>query len=109
MSESYDHNHDHDCGCGHDHDHNHDEDIIVVTDDEGNEHELVMVYTFEMEDHAYAVLIDRNNPEEDGFIFRIVEENDSAHLVDIEDPQEWERAAAVYNNIVSEDGMNQEV
>lgn len=85
----------------HDHDHDHDEDeIFLVTDEEGKEHELVMVYSFDVDDQAYAVLIDRNDPEADGFIFRIVEEEEDAFLADIEDEQEWEKVAAVYNELM---------
>ena len=98
------------CGCGHDHDldhhdHEHDEDegVFIVTDDDGKEHELVMVYSFDVDDKAYAVLIDRKEPEADGFIFRIEEENDSAYLTDIEDQDEWEKAAAVYNQIMDQE------
>ena len=98
----------HECGCGHDHDHDHehgeDEGVFIVTDEDGTEHELVMVYSFDVEEKAYAVLLDRNDPESDGFIFRIEEEGDSAYLVDIEDQEEWEKAAAVYNQMMEEDG-----
>lgn len=89
--------HDHD----HDHEHDHDEDeIFLVTDEAGNEHELVMVYSFDVDDQAYAVLIDRNDPEADGFIFRIEEEGEEAFLADIEDEQEWDKVAAVYNELM---------
>ena len=99
------------CGCGHDHDHDHnhngeDEGIFIVTGDDGTEHELVMVYSFDVEDKAYAVLLDRNDPEADGFIFRIEEEEDSAYLVDIEDEAEWEKAAAVYNQMMEKENEN---
>lgn len=94
------HDHDH---VDHDHDHEED-DIFLVTDEEGNEHELVMVYTFDVEDQAYAVLIDRNDPEADGFIFRIEEEDEDAFLADIEDEQEWEKVAAVYNQLMEDEG-----
>jgi len=94
-----DHKHDEDCMCGHDHSEE-DEGVFVVTDEEGNERELVMVYTFEADDRGYAVLLDRNDPESDGFIFRIEEDGDSTFLVNIEDDAEWERAAAKYNEII---------
>lgn len=84
---------------GHEHT-DEDEEVFVVTDEDGNEHELVMVYTFETEGRGYAVLLDRNEPEADGFIFRIEEDGDSTYLVDIEDEAEWEKAAAIYNDIV---------
>ena len=45
--------HIHDENC--DHDHDHDENVFVVTDAEGIEHEMVMVYTFESNQQAYAV------------------------------------------------------
>ncbi|MFC4103869.1 DUF1292 domain-containing protein [Paenibacillus xanthanilyticus] len=93
------HQHDDNCGCGEDHEH--EEHVFVVTDEEGTEREMVMVYTFESEEQAYAVLIDRNDPEADGVIFRIEEENDEAFLVGIEDDAEWDRVTAIYDEIAA--------
>ncbi|WP_248926528.1 DUF1292 domain-containing protein [Paenibacillus hamazuiensis] len=98
-----DHNHHDDCGCGHDHDHEHDEEIFIVTDQDGKEHEMVMVYTFEVKEQAYAVLLDRNEPEADGVIFRIEEENDEAFLASIEDEAEWDRVVKVYEELMEQD------
>ncbi|ASS65879.1 DUF1292 domain-containing protein [Paenibacillus sp. D51F] len=94
------HQHDDNCGCGQDHDH--EEHVFLVTDEEGNDREMVMVYTFESENQAYAVLLDRNDPEEDGVIFRIEEEDEEAFLVGIEDDAEWERVTAIYEQIAKE-------
>ncbi len=99
MTDKHEHVHGPDC----DHDHEEDDGVIIVSDEEGNEHELVMVYTFQMEEQAYGVLLDRNDPEADGYIYRIVEEDDSAVLVEIEDEAEWQRAAAIYNELVTEE------
>ncbi|MFB9325372.1 DUF1292 domain-containing protein [Paenibacillus aurantiacus] len=93
------HQHDDNCGCGEDHEH--EEHVFVVTDEEGTEREMVMVYTFESEEQAYAVLIDRNDPEADGVIFRIEEENDEAFLVGIEDDAEWDRVTRIYDEIAA--------
>lgn len=71
----------------------------MVSDDEGVEREMVMVFTFESEEQVYAVLLDRNNPESDGIIFRIEEENDEAFLVGIEDDAEWDRVTKIYEEI----------
>lgn len=98
MSE-HEHQHGEDCGCGHDHEH--EEHVFVMTDEDGTEREMVMVYTFESEEQVYAVLIDRNNPEEDGLIFRIEEENEEAFLVGIEDDAEWDRVTKVYEEIAA--------
>jgi len=97
------HEHNDDCGCGEEHE----DHVFVVTDENGVEHEMMLVYTFETENKAYAVLLDRNDPEADGVIFRIEEENDSAYLVGIEDEEEWDRVAAIYAEIV-ENNSNRE-
>lgn len=91
-----DHQHGEHCGCGEEHE----DQVFVLTDEEGNEHEMMLVYTFESQGKEYAVLLDRNDPEADGVIFRIEEENDEAYLVNIEDDAEWERVTAVYEQIV---------
>lgn len=98
--------HVHDENCNHDHDHEHEEHVFVVTNDEGEEREMVMVYTFESEDNVYAVLLDRNDIEADGVIFRIEEENDEAFLVGIEDDEEWNRVAAIYEEIARTENEN---
>lgn len=92
------HNHDEHCGCGEEHE----EEVFVVTDEEGMEHEMVIVYTFEHEDNAYAVLLDRNDPDADGVIVKLEEENGEAYLVTIEDDEEWERVAAIYDKLANE-------
>jgi uncharacterized protein YrzB (UPF0473 family) len=97
------HKHDENCEHDHDHDHDHDENVFVVTDAEGVEHEMVMVYTFESGDQAYAVLLDRNEPEADGVIFRVEEENEEAYLVSIEEDDEWNRVVAIYNEIAAKE------
>ncbi len=95
-----DHIHDENC------DHEHDEMVFVVTDEDGNEHEMVLVYTFETGDQAYAVLLDRNDPEDDGVIFRIEEEDGEEVLVNIEDDQEWEKVMKVYEELAVQENQN---
>ena len=80
------------------------EDVFIVTDENGEEHEMVMVYTFQSQEQAYAVLLDRNDPEADGVIFRVEEEDEDAFLVNIEDEAEWERVVTIYNEIVAQEG-----
>ncbi|MFF2484195.1 DUF1292 domain-containing protein [Paenibacillus sp. NPDC058071] len=102
------HQHDENCGCGHDHDHDHEEHVFIVADDEGQEREMVMVYTFESENNAYAVLLDRNDPEADGVIFRFEEEDGESFLVGIEDDAEWDRVTAIYEEIARVENESQE-
>lgn len=90
------HQHDEHCGCGEDHE----DDVFLLTDEDGNEHEMVIVYTFETKEKAYAVMLDRNDPEADSVIFRLEEEGDETLLVHIEDDAEWEHVVSVYEKIV---------
>lgn len=92
--------HNHECGCGHDHDHEHEEEVFLIADEEGVEREMVMVYSFECEENVYAVLLDRNDPESDGVIFRIEQEGEDAYLVNIENDEEWQKVVAAYDEIV---------
>jgi len=90
----HDHEHDEHLGCE-------EEQTFILTDEQGVDHEMIMVLTFDTEDATYAVLLDKNDPEADGLIFRIEEENDEAYLVGIEDDEEWNKVAAIYNEIVA--------
>ncbi len=92
--------HDDNYGC------DEEEQIFLLTDDDGTEREMIMVYTFEVQEQVYAVLLDRNDPEADGLIFRLEEEEEGgeAYLVSIEDDEEWERVSKIYDEIVASEG-----
>lgn len=93
------HEHGENCGCGDEHE----DPVFVVTDEDGKEHEMVLVFEFEVEDQVYAVLLDRNDPEADGMIVRLEEqENGQGFLVPIEDDEEWNRVAAVYEELAEQ-------
>lgn len=79
--------------------HEHDDELsdIVMTDEEGNEIEMVLVHTFTSDEQTYAVLLEKDNPAGDGFITRVVEEENESFLEFIEDDEEWERVVTVYN------------
>ncbi|MFB5759390.1 DUF1292 domain-containing protein [Paenibacillus medicaginis] len=92
------HHHDHD----HDHDHEHEELILTVTDENGNDVEVVLVETFDVDDQLYALLLERGNPEADGIILRVEEENEEMVFYNIEDEAEWKRVEEVFNELVQE-------
>ncbi|WP_314584348.1 DUF1292 domain-containing protein [Paenibacillus terrigena] len=99
-----DHNHDHDnCGCGHDHshDHDHEEFVLTLTDENGKEVEMVLVETFNCDDSVYALLLERSNPEADGVILRMEEEDEEMVLYNIEDEAEWDRVQKAYEELVA--------
>jgi uncharacterized protein YrzB (UPF0473 family) len=95
--------HVHDENCEHDHD---EEAVFIVTDEDGKEHEMVLVYTFETNDRAYAGLLDRNDPEDYGVIFRVEEDGEDEVLVNIEDDQEWETVMKVYEEMAAQENAN---
>lgn len=70
---------------------------IIMTDGEGNEIEMVLVHTFDAEQQMYAVLLEKDNPESDGIITRIVEEDGQTFLDFIDDDEEWEKVVTAYN------------
>lgn len=90
-----------------DHEHQHhdeNEDIIVtMTDEAGNEREMVLAFTFDVEEQVYAVLLDYNDPEEEGVIMRLEEDNGDTVLVNIEDDEEWDRVVSIYNELAEQE------
>ncbi|MEK3788017.1 DUF1292 domain-containing protein [Paenibacillus sp. FSL K6-1230] len=99
-----DHKHEHGESCGHDHDHDHEHEemVLTLTDEEGNDVEMVLVETFDVEDKVYALLLERGNPEADGIILRLQEENEEMMLYNIEDEEEWKRVEEAYNELVAQ-------
>ncbi|WP_195572870.1 DUF1292 domain-containing protein [Paenibacillus sp. 1001270B_150601_E10] len=95
------HKHDANCGHDHDHDHEHEEFVVTLIDEDGNEIDMALVETFNVEDQLYALLLERNNPEADGVIVRVDEDGDDMVLNAIEDDEEWNRVQQAYEELVS--------
>ncbi|AVX21171.1 MAG: DUF1292 domain-containing protein [Bacillota bacterium] len=68
------------------------EDVIILEDEEGNEHQFEIIDVFEMDDNRYAVLQAVDN-EEEAVILKVITEDGEDILVDIEDDEEFDRAA----------------
>ncbi|NMA54671.1 MAG: DUF1292 domain-containing protein [Firmicutes bacterium] len=86
------------------------DDTVVLTDEEGIEHEFEVVDYFSLDEKEYAILlaIDDFEDDEDGevLIFRIEDEEDGDQiLVEIEDDEEWERAAAMWEERLTEEDL----
>ncbi len=95
------HVHDENCNHDHDHDHEHEELTLTLTDEDGNDVEMVLVETFDVGDKLYALLLERGNPEADGYIMRLEEEEDGMVLANIEDEAEWKAVEKAYEELVS--------
>jgi uncharacterized protein YrzB (UPF0473 family) len=77
--------------------------VYVVTGEDGEERELVPVYTFDHADQEYVVLVDRNDAESDGLILRIEQDGEEIVLANIEDDDEWNAVLEIYNEIVEQE------
>ncbi|MDO7905298.1 DUF1292 domain-containing protein [Paenibacillus sp. JX-17] len=97
-----DHKHEQGHDHAHDHDHDHEEIVVTLTDEEGNDVDMVLIETFDVAESVYAILLERDNPESDGIILRVEEEDGETVLVNIEDEAEWNRVEEAYNQLVAE-------
>lgn len=80
------------------------EEIITLTDDEGNEHEFVLIDVLKVEDSEYAILLPSEEENDEGIILKIIEGEDGGELlVEIDDDEEWEKVAAAWNEMSDEE------
>ncbi len=83
------------------------DEIITLTDEEGHEHEFVVVDVIEVEEQDYAILlpIDTEEDEEaEAVILRLEKDDDGDDiLVDIESEEEWEKVAQAYEELLDDD------
>lgn len=83
------------------------ENIVVLVDEEGNELEHEVVFTFSLEEKEYAVLLPLDGSEE-AVVYRMQEtENDEFLFEFIEDDDEFDRVAQAYEDLL--DQMESEV
>lgn len=83
--------------------HDFEPDLISVVDEEGNEHQFEIIDTLEFEDKRYVALLPAIDPDEDvadgddeAVIFEIVEEDGEEILATIEDDDEFDRVASIF-------------
>jgi len=83
--------------------------LITLTDDNGDEHDFVVIDAFHVDEKRYAILLPVYNSEDDGdevevdfeedaYIFRVEmePENGEEILIEVDDDAEWERVAAAW-------------
>lgn len=84
------------------------DEIITLTDDEGKEHEFVVVDVIEVNQKEYAILlpIDTEEDEEaEAVILRLEKDADGDDvLADIESEEEWEQVAQAYEELLDDEG-----
>ena len=77
-----------------------DEKQITIRDDEGNEHLMEILFTYEHDERGkkYVFLYTKDNPEE----VIAMEYNDKGELFEIESDEEYEEVEEVFNAFMEE-------
>lgn len=78
--------------------------IIVLTDEDGGEHEFEVLEVLEVDQKSYAILQPTDTKDDEAIILRIEQdENGNEVLVNIEDDDEWDKVAEMYDTLLFED------
>lgn len=77
------------------------ENVVILVDEDGKEHEFLLVDMVEMDNNQYAVLSPVEDEEEsdEAIILKVVlDSNGEEMLYDIEDDEEWEKVVDLWND-----------
>lgn len=92
----------------HDHLEDEDEEVITLTDEDGEDHEFVVVDVIEVGSKEYAILLPydtADDEEAEAVILRIEKGADGEdQLVEIEDEHEWQSVVDAYEAVLEDDG-----
>ncbi|MCR4442032.1 MAG: DUF1292 domain-containing protein [Peptococcaceae bacterium] len=82
------------------------EEKIVLVDEDGEEHEFVLIDVLEVDGAEYAILepMELDVEESEAIILKVgKDENGEDILYDIEDDEEWEKVADRWQEMIEED------
>lgn len=81
-------------------------DVITLVDEEGKEHEFMVLDIILVNDSEYAIMVpadqemvDTEADEQEAVIFRIDEKDGEQTLVVVEDDEEWDAVAAAWEEM----------
>lgn len=95
------HNHDHHEGCECNHDHHGEVDMIYLTLEDGSEVKCEVVVVLEVENNEYMAVLPEG--EENVFLYKYEETEEGPELTVIEDDEEFDKVAEVYEAMMEED------
>ncbi len=81
-------------------------DVVILTDEEGLEHQFIIVDMVEVETGVYAMLMPMEIETEDDdyyVIMKVVKEDDEEVLMTIEDDDEYQAVAQAIEDLYSEE------
>ncbi len=86
--------------------------LVVLIDDDGEEHTFIVVDVIPVNDNSYAILMPHIKKENsngevdadelDAFIFRVSEKNGEQILEEVDEEDEWNLVAEVWENTLNE-------
>jgi uncharacterized protein YrzB (UPF0473 family) len=77
--------------------------IITLTDEEGNEHELLIVDKIVVNETEYLALVPAQECEDDGlYIYKVIVEDGEEYIEPIEDDKEFEEISETFEDRLSE-------
>lgn len=82
------------------------EEKIVLVDEEGEEHEFILIDMLEVDGAEYAILepLDMDVEDAEAIILKVTkDENGEDILSDIEDDEEWEKVADKWQEMIEND------
>ncbi|GFN23233.1 DUF1292 domain-containing protein [Thermanaeromonas sp. C210] len=80
------------------------ENTILLRDEEGQEHEFLVVDILEVDDEEYAVLLPVVDSADEAIVLKIGRDEEGREvLYAIEDEEEWERVVEAWDELVDEE------
>jgi len=78
------------------------EEVITLIDEEGAEHDFMVIDIIEVDGSEYAILLPVEEESEEAIILKITYDNDGNELlIDIEEDEEWEKVADAWEEKVT--------
>jgi len=78
------------------------EEIVTLIDEEGAEHDFMVIDIIEVDDSEYAILLPMEEDGEEAIILKITYDEDGNELlIDIEEDEEWEKVADAWEEKVT--------
>lgn len=78
------------------------EEVITLIDEEGAEHDFMVIDIIEVDGSEYAILLPVEEESEEAIILKITYDDDGNELlVDIEEDEEWEKVADAWEEKIT--------
>lgn len=80
------------------------ENTILLKDEEGQEHEFLVVDILEVDDEEYAILLPVVDTSGEAIVLKIGKDEEGREILcAIEDEEEWERVAEAWEDLLAEE------